>query len=99
MLLFEMTSDGTRVVLLFEDAAAEAFRILEGLGPEWEILKKDRQGASDLLVSCAVGGVRYVALNPPSALIRGNEESTLVPIGGFIEHLLSERAPQAASLA
>ena len=38
-LLSQKTGDGERAVLAFEEAAAaEAFRILEGLCPEWKVM-------------------------------------------------------------
>lgn len=68
----ERTSDGTRAVLVFEkEAAARAFLIVEGLGPGWQ----------------AIGGVRHCALNLPTALTRGEEESTMVPIRNLEDHL------------
>jgi hypothetical protein len=80
-LLSQRTSDGARAVLVFKEAAtAEAFRILEGLGPEWEVLEEDNREAADLLLTCTAGSVRYVALNPPSALTRGHEDHPLIPI-------------------
>jgi hypothetical protein len=73
-------------VLVFKDAAAaEAFRILEGLGPGWEVLEPDNREAADLLLTCMAGGVTYVALNPPSALSRWHEEHPLIPIRVFVD--------------
>jgi hypothetical protein len=87
-LLSQRTSDGARAVLVFKDApAAEAFRILECLGPQWEVLEKDSWEAADLLLTCAAGGVKYVALNPPSALARRHEEHPLIPIRAFVDSL------------
>jgi hypothetical protein len=87
-LLSERTSDGARAVLVFEeDATAEAFLILEGLGPEWEVLEKDEHEAADLLLSCVTGGIRYVALNLPSVLTRGHEGHPLIPIRAFVDGL------------
>ena len=37
--------------------------------------------------SAARGEVRYVALDPPCALRRGDEEYRLVPIMAFVGHL------------
>jgi len=66
-LLSQRTSDGARAVLVFQDAtAAEAFPIVEGLGPEWEVLEQDNREAADLLLTCAAGGVKYIALNAPA---------------------------------
>lgn len=48
------------------------------------------QTTAELLEACANEGVRYVALNPPTTLTRGDEEPQLVPIWGFIDHLLGE---------
>jgi hypothetical protein len=87
-LLSERTSDGARAVLVFQDAtAAEAFPIVEGLGPEWEVLEQDNREATDLLLTCAAGSVEYIALNPPSALARGHEEHPLIPIRIFVDGL------------
>ena len=89
-LLSQRTSDGERAVLAFrEDTAAEAFRIIEGLGPEWEVVVALRE-VTGLLRSAARGEVRYVALDPPSALRRGDEEPRLVPITAFAEHLMGK---------
>jgi hypothetical protein len=74
-LLSERTSDGARAVLVFQDAtAAEAFPIVEGLGPEWEVLGQNNREATNLLLTCAAGSVKYVALNPTSALAGGHEK-------------------------
>jgi hypothetical protein len=82
-----MTSDGA--VPVFEDAAAtEAFRILEGLEPEWEVLEEDNQEAAALLLSYAAGGWKYVALNPPSARRRRHEEHPPIPIRAFVDMLM-----------
>jgi hypothetical protein len=43
-----------------EATAAEAFRILEGLGPEWEVLEEDNREVADLLLTCTAGSVKYV---------------------------------------
>lgn len=89
-LLSQRTSDGERAVLAFEDApAAEAFRIIEGLDPEWEVVGA-LQGVQGLLRSAARGEVGYVALDPPSALRRGDEEPRLVPIMAFVDHLMGK---------
>ncbi len=89
MLLSQRTSDGARAVLVFQDAAAaEAFCILEGLGPEWEVLEEDNREAADLLLTCAAGGAKYIALNPPSALAQGHEEHPLIPIRAFVDGLM-----------
>ena len=89
-LLAQRTSDGERAVFAFEDAeAAEAFRIIEGVGPEWEVIGALRE-AINLLRSAARGEARYVALDPPSALRRGDEETRLVPITAFADHLMGK---------
>jgi hypothetical protein len=88
-LLSERASDGARAVLVFEeDAPSEAFRIIEGLGPGWRSIERAPRGTADLLETCAGAGARYVALDPPSELTRGEEQSKLVPIEAFIDHLL-----------
>jgi hypothetical protein len=87
-LLSQRASDGERAVLAFEEAeAAEAFRIIEGLGPEWEVIDA-LQEVVGLLRSAAPGEVRYVAVDPPSALRRRDEEPRLVPIMAFVDHLM-----------
>jgi hypothetical protein len=87
-LLSQRTSDDARAVLVFnEAAAAEAFRILEDLGPEWEVLEEDNRETSGLLLTCAAEGVKYVALNSPSALTRGHEDHQLIPIQAFVDGL------------
>jgi hypothetical protein len=64
------------VVLVFsEKDAADAFRIVEGLGEEWEVLEYRpegiaAQGIAALLGSCAAAGVKYTCLDPPTALTR-----------------------------
>lgn len=89
-LLSQRTSDGGRAVLAFEEeTAAEAFRVIEGLGPEWEVTGA-LQEVIGLLGSAARGEVRYVALDPPSALRRGEEEPRLVPIIAFADHLMGK---------
>jgi hypothetical protein len=60
------------------------------LGPGWEVIEHTPRATAELLEACAGEGVRYVALNPPSALTRGDEESQLIPIWGFIDNLLGE---------
>jgi hypothetical protein len=74
-------------VLVFEEEEAEAFLIREGLGPEWEVLEKDEREAADLLLSCVTGGIRYVALTPPSVLTRGHEGHPLIPIRACVDGL------------
>ena len=86
-LVSQTTSDGERAVLAFEEAAAaEAFRLIEGLGPKWEVINPLPE-VLGLLRSAVQGEVRYVALNPPSALRRREEELKLVPIVTFVDHL------------
>ena len=89
-LLSQRTSDGEMAVLAFEEpTVAEAFGIIEGLGPEWEVIGA-LQEVIGLLRSAARGEVRYVALDPPSALRRGEEEPRLVPIMAFVDHLMGK---------
>lgn len=89
-LLSQRTSDGERAVLAFEGAeSAEAFRIIEGLGPEWEVIDA-LQEVVGLLRNAVRGEVRYVALDPPSAFRRGEEEPRLVPIMAFVDHLMGK---------
>jgi hypothetical protein len=87
-LLSEKTSNGARAVLVFEEEEeAAAFLILEDLGPQWEVLEKAEREAADLLLICASGGIRYVALNPPSVLTRRHEGHPLIPIRAFVDGL------------
>jgi hypothetical protein len=92
-LLSEALAEGGRAVLVFcETDAAEAFRILEGLGEEWEVI----EGATDiteLLGVCGATGMQYVGLDPPTALARGDaeEEPRLVPLKAFVDHLLDDQ--------
>jgi hypothetical protein len=47
-----------------------------------------RRGPRLTLVSQTTGeGARYAALDPPTALTRGEEKPTLVPVGAFVERL------------
>ena len=90
-LVSESTSDGARAVCVFDElVAAKAFLILENLGSGWEVIEYTPRAAAELLETCAGEGVRYVALNPPSTLTRGAEESLLIPIREFIDHLLGD---------
>jgi hypothetical protein len=92
-LLSEVLADGGRAVLVFwQTDAAETFRILEGLGEEWEAI----EGATDsteLLGVCLATGVEYVCLDPPTALTRGDaeEEPGLASLEAFVDHLLDDR--------
>jgi hypothetical protein len=91
-LLTEKLADGNRAVLVFgEPEAAEAFRIVEGLGAEWEVIEQTPDEAAELLGLRAAPGARYVSLDPSTALTRGEEEPQLVPIMAFIDHLLDGR--------
>ncbi len=62
---------------------------MEGLGPEWEVTGA-LQEVTGLLRNAARGEVRYVALDPPSALRRGDEEPRLVPVVAFVDHLMGK---------
>lgn len=84
----ERTNGGARAVLVFtEEAAAEAFLILEGLGPGWRAIGHGNRDAAALLEECVAQGVRRGALNPPTVLTRGEEELSVVPIGVLVDHL------------
>ncbi len=90
ILLSQRARDGEKAVLAFKEAeAAEAFRIIEGLGSEWEVIDA-LQEVTGLLRSAARGEVRYVAVDPPSALRRRDEEPRLVPIMAFVDHLMGK---------
>jgi hypothetical protein len=88
-LLSEMTSNGERAVLAFDDpVSVETFRVTESLGAEWEVIKGGPQAAAELVGRCAEEGVRYVAIEPPARLTQGEKESARIPIRVFIDHLL-----------
>lgn len=92
-LLSEKLADEGRAVLVFcETDAAEAFRIVEGLEEEWEVIE-NATDVVELLGECAATGVEYVSLDPPTALTRGEaeEEHRLVPLRAFIDHLLDDQ--------
>ncbi len=87
----QTTGEGASAVCVFDDPlAAEAFLVVEGLGSGWEVVEHRPGEAAELLLACAAGGAGYVALDPPTALTRGEEEPTLVPIGAFVERLRGE---------
>jgi hypothetical protein len=91
-LLSEKLADGNRAVLVFgEPEAAAAFRIVEGLGEEWEVIEQTPDEAAELLGLWAAPGARYVSLDLSTALTRGEEEPQLVPIMAFVDHLLDGR--------
>lgn len=71
-----------------EPEAAAAFRIVEGLGEEWEVVEQTPDEAAELLGLRAATGARYVSLDPPTALTRGEEELHLVPKMAFVDYLL-----------
>ena len=53
------------------------------------------EGATDeianLLAACAATGVRYVCLDPPTALTRGcSSTPRVIPLTAFVDHLLDE---------
>jgi hypothetical protein len=59
-----LVEDG-RAVLVFGDPwAAEAFRITEGLGPEWEVMGHHATEAIEALGISATNGVGYVEIDP-----------------------------------
>jgi hypothetical protein len=88
-LLSEKLADDCRAVLVFyETDAAEASRIVEGLGEEWEVIHNAYEEVADLLqISAAAGGAKYVALDPPTALTRADKEPQLIPLTVFLDHL------------
>lgn len=87
----ERTAGGKRAVLVFDEfVVIEAFRIIEELGSEWEIVEYAPQEAAFLLESCAEKDMRYVALNPPTKLTRAQDPSELVPIRSFLDYLRGE---------
>ena len=78
-------------MLVFGDPwAAEAFRITEGLGPEWEVMGHHATEAIEALGISATNGVRYIEIDPPSKLTRGHDAPRLVPLRGFIDYLSGE---------
>ncbi len=75
-------------MLIFDEfVEVETFRIIEELGPEWEIVESAPQEAAFLLESCAEKGIRYVALNPSTKFTRAQERSELIPIQSFVDYL------------
>ena len=87
----ERTAGGKRAVLVFDEfVLKEAFRIIEELGPEWEVVEYAPQEAASLLKSCAEKDMRYVALNSPTKLTRAQEPSELIPIRSFEDYLRGE---------
>jgi len=76
-------------VLLFGDPwSADAFRVMEGLGTEWEVIGHRHAEASELLQTSAANGIRYAEIDPPGGLNRAEDAPRLVPPGGFVDHLL-----------
>ena len=91
ILASERICGGTRAVLVFDELVAiEAFRIIEELGSEWEVVERTPQEATFLLESCAEKGIRYVSVNAPTKLTRTQVDSELVPIWSFVDHLHEE---------
>ncbi len=94
-LVSERTNDGARSVCVFDEPVkAETFLILENLvedlGCGWKVVECAPLVAAELLEACADDGARYIVLNPPSALTRGEEEALLIPIWGFVNYLLGK---------
>jgi hypothetical protein len=84
-------ADEGRALLVFGDPwAAEAFRTIEGLGQEWEVIGPRPLEVTELLETSAANGVGYVEIDPPSKLTRGKVEPRLVPVRSFVDYLLSE---------
>ena len=78
-------------MLVFGDpSAAEAFRITEGLGPEWEVIGHRPAEVTEALEISAASGIRYAELDPPNKLTRGRDAPRLVLLRGFLDHLLGE---------
>jgi hypothetical protein len=66
---------------------------VEGLGEEWEVIEATDEIAN-LLAACAATGVRYVCLDPPTALTRGAEEQPrVIPLMAFVDYLTAEPDP------
>jgi hypothetical protein len=91
-LLSQQLADGGRAALVFcGTVAAEAFRIVEGLEEEWEVIEGATDEIAHLLAACAATGVRYVCLDPPTALTRGSSSTPrVIPLTAFLDHLLDE---------
>ena len=89
----ELADGGRAVFVVCETDAAETFRILEGLGEEWEAIE-GATNITELLGVCLARGVEYVCLDPPTAFFaRGDAEEGpgLVPLEAFVDHLLDDR--------
>ena len=78
-------------MLVFDEfVLIEAFRIIEELAPEWEVVEYAPQEAASLLESCTEKGIRYGAVNAPTKLTRAQDPSELVPIRSFLDYLRGE---------
>ena len=91
-LLSQQLAAGGRAALVFHGTvAAETFRIVEGLEEGWEVIEGATFEIANLLAACAATGVRYVCLDPPTALIRGTSSTPrVIPLTAFVDHLLDE---------
>ena len=79
--------EGTRALEVFGSAgAAEEFRLLGGLGPEWAVVDDPDGMLAEYLREVVAPSVGYVIVNPPVAL-RGGEPPAvpLIPIKRFLE--------------
>jgi hypothetical protein len=85
-----LVDEGRAVLVFGEPSAAEAFRITEGLGPEWDVIGHHPAEAIEALEISAANGIWYVELDPPSNLTRGHDAPRLVPLRGFLDDLLGE---------
>lgn len=92
-LLSQELADGGRAVLVFcEKDAAAAFRIVEGLGEEWEVIEGASDDVTELLGVCDATGVQYVCLDPPTSLTCNSaREPRLVPLRAFLDHLIDHQ--------
>ena len=79
--------EGRAVLLFGGPPSADAFRAMEGLGTEWEVIGHRPAGALVRLQTSAANGISYAEIEPPGWLIRAQDASRLVPLGGIVNHL------------
>lgn len=84
------THEGRTVLVFGDPSAAEVFRVMEGLGPDWEVFGHRLLEVIQLLRASAANGIGYVEIEPPSRLTRGEETPQLVLVRDFMDYLLSE---------
>ena len=80
--------DGERALPVFESvAAADDFRVLGGLGPQWSVVDDPDGTLPELLRVFVAPHVRYVTIDPPAATKGGPAPAVaLIPIERFLEN-------------